>query len=220
MKLSNDTLSILQNFQTINPSIVISSGNTIRTISVSETIYAKAMLSETFPTTFGIYDLSKFLGILSLNKNSDIQFQEQFMTISQDRSKVRYTYCNPELIKHPKEEMDIVLPSVDVSFELKSDVLKEVMKAMSVLGFAEICFRGEDGILSVQTFSSKNDSSDVYSHEIGETHKTFAVILEADKLKMLQKDYTVSITKEGLAHFQSPQVEYFVGISTKSQFNG
>jgi hypothetical protein len=220
MKLSDETISVLQNFQTINPSIVISSGNVIRTISVPETIFAKATLQDSFPKRFGIYDLSKFLGILSLNKNSEVEFHEHYMTISQDRSRIRYSYCNPELIKSPDEQKDIALPSVDVTFELKNEVLKEVTKAMSVLGFNEICFRGADGILSVQTFSSKNDNSDVYSHDIGETSKTFSVILEADKLKTLPCNYTVSITKMGLAHFYSPFVEYGVGISTRSSFDG
>jgi len=218
MKLANETITVLQNFQSINPSIVISSGNVVRTISETETIFAKAVVADNFPIKFGIYDLSKFLGILSLNKNSEIQFEPNHMVITQDRSKVRYTYCNVELIKTPPEDKEIVLPSIDVCFELKADVLKEVLKAMAILGFNEICFSGSDGVLSVQAINTKNESSDLFSTEIGTTDSQFSVVIEADKLKMIPADYTVSITKQGIAHFRSSTVEYWVGISTKSQF--
>lgn len=219
MKLSAETMSILQNFQSINPSIVINSNNILRTISPSETIFAKAIVPDTFPRKLGIYDLSKFLAILSLNKNSDVEFLDSHMVITQERSKVRYTYCNTDLIKTPPDDKEIVLPSVDVCFELKSDVLKEVLKAMSILGFNEICFNGDSSILSVQAINTKNESSDLFSTEIGTTDKSFSVVIESDKLKMIPGDYTVSITKDGIAHFRSEIVEYWVAISTKSVFH-
>jgi len=219
MKLDNGTIAVLQNFQSINPSIVINPGNIIRTISPAETVFAKATLTSEFPKQLGIYDLSKFLGILSLNKNSEIVFKDDHMIIQQDRSKVRYTYCNVKLINAPPSDKEIELSSIDVRFELKANVLNEVIKAMSILRFNEICFEGSEGVLSVQAISTKNDSSDVFSTEIGVTDKTFSAVIEADKLKLISNDYTVSITREGIAHFTSPIVEYWVAISTKSSFN-
>lgn len=218
MKLDNGTIAVLQNFQSINPSIVINPGNVLRTISPAETVFAKATLTTEFPKQLGIYDLSKFLGILSLNKNSEIDFKQDHMIIQQERSKVRYTYCNVELIKTPPSDKEIELSSIDVRFELKANVLNEVLKAMSILRFNELCFEGSDGVLSIQAISTKNDSSDVFSTEIGQTDKSFSVVIEADKLKMIPNDYTVSITREGIAHFMSSTVEYWVAISTKSKF--
>ena len=217
MILQPETVSILQNFQSINPSIIISEGTVLKTISPAETIYAKAVIPDDFPKTFGIFDLSKFLGILSLDKNSEIFFDEKHLTIKQGKSKIKYTYCNPELIVSPPDA-DVNLPEPYITFELKSDVLTSVMKAMAILGFNELAFSGEDGILSVQTLSSKNDSSDVYSAELGETSLTFTTIIEADKLKLINDTYKVSITKEGLTLFKCDNVEYYIANSTKSSF--
>jgi len=217
MILHSDTISILQNFQSINPSIVISEGSVLKTISAAETIYAKATIPDEFPTSFGIFDLSKFLGILSLDPNSDITFDKTHLTINQGKSKIKYTYCNPELIVAPPTS-DVTLPTPYITFELKQEVLQGVMKAMAILGFNELVFSGEDGVLSVQTLSSKNDSSDVYSTELGETDLTFTNIIEADKLKLINDTYNVFITKEGLTLFKSDTVEYYIANSTKSSF--
>ena len=217
MKLHSETLNTLQNFQSINPSIVINEGNVIKTISPAQTIFSKASVPDNFPQTFGIYDLSKFLGIISLYKDPELDFEETHLTIKQERSKTKYTYCAQDLIVTPPDK-EIKLPSVDVQFELKHDVLQGVMKAMSILGFSEISITGENGVLLLETLSSRNDSSDVYSTEIGETSKNFSVIIEADKLKLLPGNYDVSVTSEGMAYFKGENVEYWIAISTNSSF--
>ena len=61
MKLSENTLAILKNFSGINNSILVKSGNKLRTISVAKNILAEAEIIEEFPKNFAIYDLSKFL---------------------------------------------------------------------------------------------------------------------------------------------------------------
>ena len=57
MELSTRTLEILRNFASINPNIVVSQGNKLTTMSIQKNLVAKAIIEETFPTTFGIYDL-------------------------------------------------------------------------------------------------------------------------------------------------------------------
>ena len=58
MKLSDNTLTILKNFAGINNSIIVKTGNTLRTISVANNIYAEATITEEFPRNFAIYDLN------------------------------------------------------------------------------------------------------------------------------------------------------------------
>ena len=48
MKLTPNTITILKNFSSINPSIYIREGNTIRTIAVSGNIAAVAEIEEEF----------------------------------------------------------------------------------------------------------------------------------------------------------------------------
>ena len=215
MKLNPQTVAVLQNFQTLNSSIVLTPGNVIKTMT--KTTVAKATVPDSFPMKVGIYDLSKFLGILSLDKDSDIDFQDKHMLIKQGRSKIKYNYCDASLILHP--EKDVKVFDVYVKFDLTPEILQGVTKAMSILKFSEIEIRGEDGLLYISTVNTKNKGSDVFSTEIGEVDKTFSAIIEAEKLKLIQSTYTVSLSNEGLSHFKSDNVEYWIALSTKSNFH-
>ena len=66
MKLSNETVSVLKNFSTINQNLVNKSGNKIATMSAMKNIVAKAEVLEEFPQEFAIYDLNEFLSAISL----------------------------------------------------------------------------------------------------------------------------------------------------------
>jgi len=68
MKLSNETLGILENFSSINPIILVRKGNQLKTISASKAVFAVADVEEEFEQQFAIYDLRKFIGCLSLFK--------------------------------------------------------------------------------------------------------------------------------------------------------
>ena len=54
MKISTNTVNILKNFAKINPSIFIQEGNTLKTMSPSKTIMAKATVDTEFPKRFAI----------------------------------------------------------------------------------------------------------------------------------------------------------------------
>ena len=71
MKLSNNTLSLLKNFSSINQSILFKKGNTLRTISVMKNILAEATVTEDFGKDFGVYDLNQFLNGLGLHSRPD-----------------------------------------------------------------------------------------------------------------------------------------------------
>ena len=55
MFLSTETVSILKNFASINQSILISPGNTLRSMSVMKNILVEARIEETFEKSVGIY---------------------------------------------------------------------------------------------------------------------------------------------------------------------
>ena len=54
MKLSENTLAILKNFSGINNSILVKSGNKLRTISVAKNILAEAEIIEEFPKNLSL----------------------------------------------------------------------------------------------------------------------------------------------------------------------
>ena len=74
MNLSNETISVLKNFATINQNLVIKSGSSISTMSAMKNIVASAKVKETWPTDFAIYDLNEFLSALSLFEKPSLDF--------------------------------------------------------------------------------------------------------------------------------------------------
>ena len=46
MQISDDTIEVLKNFSTINPSLNFKAGNTIRTVSEQKNILAQAVIGE------------------------------------------------------------------------------------------------------------------------------------------------------------------------------
>ena len=95
MQLSNDTMDVLKNFSTINPNLVIESGQKIQTISESKTVMAMAEIVEDFPNQVGIYDLNEFLSVLNLIDSNNIEFADKYLRISStagNAQKVTYYY--------------------------------------------------------------------------------------------------------------------------------
>mgnify|MGYP005700603479 FL=1 len=53
MELSDQTIGVLRNYATINPNIVVESGNQLKTISVARNVLSSATIQESFPQGFG-----------------------------------------------------------------------------------------------------------------------------------------------------------------------
>ena len=89
MKISTKTLDVLKNFSEINQSIVIKTGNNIRTVNPLKNILAKAEVEEDFPQDFAIYQLNEFIGLLSILDEPDLTFNEKYLTVSTNDDKVK-----------------------------------------------------------------------------------------------------------------------------------
>jgi len=219
MKFEARTLQILKNFSTINPSLQFKEGSILSTVSPNKTVMAKATIKENIPSTFSIYDLSKFLGVLSLFDSPEISLEEKYLIIKGNSKQVQYTYADPRNIVLPGEK-EIKLPELEINFQLTSDTLQSVLKAMGVLGLPEIAVTGENGVLSVQAVNTKNPSSDNFSIDVGQTSLTFKMIFLAENIKIIQDEYDVSISSKGIAHFKGKDIEYWVATESSSTFKG
>ena len=63
MKLSETTTKVLKNFASINPSILLKEGETIRTISPQKNVLAQAVTDEPITDEMCLYDINQFLNI-------------------------------------------------------------------------------------------------------------------------------------------------------------
>ena len=81
-KLSKETLAILKNYSQINSNLLVKEGNVINTISPAKNIVSESVVTENFEVEFGIWDLSKLLGTISLFEDPEFEFGEKSMIIS------------------------------------------------------------------------------------------------------------------------------------------
>lgn len=217
MKFSDRTLTILKSFSTINKSIVMKPGTTLRTITPEKTLIAIANLEDAFPSEAIIYDLSRFLSILSLYDDPDVEFHDKYFTISEGKRKTKYVYADISMVISAPEK-EITIPSEDVNVRVEWSDLQSVLKAAGVLQFGEVAFVGEDGKCFLRAIDSKNPSADTFGVEIGETNDKFTIIIKTDNLKLLPQDYDVTLCAKGISHFKGSDVSYYVGVDTKSTY--
>ena len=218
MKFSNDTLNVLKSFTTINKSILLTEGNVIKTITPEKTLIAIAEVSDTLPSQACIYDLSRFLSILSLYNEPDVEFGDKYFIISEGKRKTKYVYADISMIHTPPEK-EITLPSEDVVVNVSEGDLSSVLKAAGVFQFSEVAFVGDGDKCFLKAIDSGNENADDFGVEIGETDDVFKVIIKTDNLKLLPLDYQVTICSKGISEFKGKGVTYYVAIDSKSTYN-
>ena len=216
MKLSNETITLLKNYSTINPSVLFKQGNTIATISPQRSIFAKASITEDVPRQFAVAELNKFLGVLSMFKDPELNFNDNYVEICSGSKKVRYTYADVSAIITPPEK-ELKFPEAEVEFELKADDLNAAVKALSVLSLPELAITGDGENVMIQAISSKNSTADNYSQVVATADKKFRAILKTENLKLLNKDYKVSVAKN-IVKFEADDITYFVAVEANSTF--
>jgi len=220
MKLSDNTLTILKNFAGINNSILVKEGNSLRTISVAKNILAEADIKEEFPRDFGIYDLNQFLNGLGLHQDPDLNFgEESYLTIREGKRRVKYFYADPNVIISPPDK-NIELPSEDVHFQLESTSLEKLLKAAAVYQLPDLCVVGEDGVVKIVVRDKKNDTSNSYAVDVGETDKTFIFNFKVENIKIIPGAYDVVVSQKLLSRFTNSKfnLTYYIALEPDSTF--
>ena len=218
MKLSESTITILKNFASINQSILVKSGSSLRTISVMKNILAEAEIKEEFPKDFAIYDLNQFLNGLNLHQDPDLDFaNDSHVIIREGKRRVKYFFADPEVIVSPPEKQ-ISLPSEDVCFQLEHSQLDKLIKASAVYQLPDLSAVGEAGVIRLVVRDKKNDTSNEYSIVVGETNSTFTFNFKVENIKIIPGDYEVSISSGGVSHFSGSEVEYYIAVESNSTF--
>lgn len=223
MKLEPKTVTVLKNFSSINPSMLFKPGNVVSTVSPTKSVLARARIGQQFEKQFAIYDLSRFLGVMSLFDNPDIEFNDKSVTIRNNERELDYRFADPNTIIAPPEK-EVSLPTEDVSFTLTAANLADIQKALGALGMPEIAVVGDKKKMWLQVTDTKNAQGDSYKIVLGTTDKKFRLVFKAENLKLIPQDYEVKITSKGLSHFKGSQVidvDYWIALEAKaSSFEG
>ena len=205
--LCERTLKIFKYFSLLNQSIVVKPGNVISTTTPLRNILAEATVAETFMSGFAIYDLSRWLSILSLTSNPSIELHNEMMIIKGEKGQqIRYALADPSLVVTPPDR-EINMPPADVSFTLSEENLALLQKAASILQAPEIAVVGRDGYLYLETADSKNRVADRFSVELAENDTNNKFVFKCDNLKIVPGNYSVDISNKGIARFTNTDVD-------------
>lgn len=221
MKLSEATTDVLKNFATINSGIQFKKGNVVRTISKQQNVLGKATVSETFDNDFVIYDLNRFLSLVTSLTDPDITINESknTLTIKSGSSKTTYGLSDASMIIAPPAK-EIKLDDPEVEFTLTKENFNQIQKMAGILGLPNIGVVGDGKKIQLTTSDFKNNDSDNFSIDVGETNAKFKMIFSAENLKIIPGDYEVSITSKGISHFKNTKspIEYWIAVEPGSSY--
>src|SRR5210317_1890765 len=173
MQLSSDTISVLQNFASINPNVVLKPGQE------TKNILAEADIIEDFPQEIGIYDLFEFLSVHNLVESPHLEFESNAIVIQStgggcklpNKQTVKYYSAEPSILTTTDKNID--MPDPEVTMNLTSDVISRIKKAASVLGHTDISINENPG------------------------GNTFSFVINISNLKLIDGDYDVFISAKG-----------------------
>ena len=219
MKFSNETLNVLKSFTAINKSILLNAGNTIKTITPEKTLIAIAEVPAAMPSQACVYDLSRFLSILSLYNEPDVEFGDKYFVISEGKRRTKYVYADISMIHTPPEK-EITLPSEDVSFEMSTDPLAQLLNAAAIYQLPDLSAVGENGVVKLVVRDKKNDTSNDYAVVVGETEAEFSFNFKVENIKVLPGTYEVSVSQKLLSRFTSKNhdLTYYIALEPDSTF--
>jgi hypothetical protein len=218
MKLSPDTLTVLQNFSKINSGLQFKEGNVLRTVSSGKTVLAKAVLKDAFPQDFCVYDLNQFLVIYNLNKDTELDFDDSNVIFKSTKSKTKYRKTAQDMIVIPPEN-DLKLPTVDISFSMTEAEYSSILKAASILQSPHVAVESDGDKIMLTAFDAKNDSAHNTSLAVGEGNGTkYRLTFSTDNLKMIPGSYDVEVSSKGISHFKNKTVDIQYWIALESKF--
>ena len=219
MNLSEQTVSILKNFSTINQNLLVKPGNVLNTMSAMKNIVAKAEVEEEFTSEFAIYDLNEFLSCLSIFTKPELEFGENNVVMSETGSKgkkLKYWFSDPSVVMTPSKELE--MPSNEVKFPLQSNVLSEVQKAAAVIGAPDMVLENSE----LRVTDKKNDTANSYSTSLdtesnGADYKFW---FKVENLKLLPGCYDVEVSSKQISHFQNKKlpIGYFIALEPESSY--
>lgn len=220
MKLSTETISVLKNFSTIKANLMVKAGSSLSTMSAMKNIVAKADVTEEFPSDFAIYDLNEFLSALSLFGKPDLEFNDDFVIITEEGTSksLKYWYSDPSVVTTPSKE--ISMPSTELTFNLSSDTINEITKAAAVIGVPDMALSG--GKLMVT--DKKNSTANAYetSLDVGDVDAEYKFWFKVENLKVMPGAYDVEVSSKKISHFTNTKlgVQYWIALEPESSYNG
>lgn len=192
MKISNKTLSLLQSFAQISSNLLVKPGKKLATRNAVNSIQARAVVDETFPQQFAIYDLNQLLSLISVSQNPDIDFGDKSLTIrSENGGEIEYFYADESLITAPNENA----PTLEdiYTFKMTGNDIQTIIKTASIVSATMLNIVSEKGKVTLSINDPKNSTSHSYKKPLGDADVSFNVKMAIDSFKVVPDEYNVRV---------------------------
>ncbi len=236
--LTGETRLILQNFASINSSIVFEKGNTIKTIANAENVLAEYEGEELWPQDFAIYDLGQFLSAVATMCSRDsngnelppvLEFQNEDYVIIRNQNGsgfIRYYYSDPEITLKVAPEKTVNFPGSNIEFDLPWDMLSSMLQCSSNLGLQDIKFISDGKSPYIKMCDAENETSNTarFNPPNSDCDGTHDLTLKMDNLLVYKKvvDYKVRVSDQLLSEWvvtsigssfsNVPNLKYYVAL--------
>jgi hypothetical protein len=197
--LSQETKAVLENYATINGSILIREGSQLKTINVGENLISQYDCTEMFPQTFAIYDLNQFLLGLSLFQDPILEFNNaEYLTIRGGGRSAKYYFSDPEITLKTAPDRNVNFPGADIEFSISGDQLKSLRRAANVYGIPDLVFKSSGGgTVTLNLCDRENETSNVYSQEIfGDNTGEYELVMKMENVNLVAGNYNVKISSK------------------------
>jgi hypothetical protein len=200
MKLSSDTLAVFKNFASISSGLYVPGGSKIRVKDLKNRVLAQAVVMEEFPS-FCVTDLNKFLGILTADKDVDVDFKgsDVVLTMLGGKSKIKYRCAPQNLVNIPKST-EFAVDDPICEFTLTKDQLAYIQKVLSLLQLPNVAISSNgNSKYEIRVYDPKNDGENSQSLEldaVGGEGKKFNIIFDQEVLNFVEGDYVVRLGQQ------------------------
>ena len=98
--------------------------------------------------------------------------------------------------------------------------LEKLLKAAAVYQLPDFCVVGEAGVVKLVVRDKKNDTSNSYAVDVGETDKTFTFNFKVENIKIIPGAYDVVVSQKLLSRFtcRDYDLKYFIALEPDSTF--
>jgi hypothetical protein len=190
MKLSETTLSVLNNFKNLNDSLLFYPGNEIKSLSTDKSVYMTATIQDEIPQKFAIFSVREFLQVLTVVKDADIDFKEDHMFISNGHNSVVFRYAN-EAIVDDVYQKKIVLGDSAFDVNLPVSEIKNMFKMAGYLGIYDVNVQsGDQGRLVLHDKKASHNHS--FTINLETPIESNGVSFNISMLSMLDIGYKLS----------------------------
>lgn len=222
MKLSPNTIKLLDNFSNISNTMCIEPGNVISVMSAAKNIVAYAEVEEHFPEKVNIPRVAMLLHTMNVLKDPELHFfpGKNFYKIKGKNGDVDLAICDDRVsdpFKGKKLDLeDKMAPDIDIHFP--ADILHTCRKIASTIKLDSIVVTNIEGQISIVIKNNDvGSSSDKYIFETGvDIDEEFVYMIDAANLKNIPGDYNLKIFGGRVAQFKHTDHELYYWVSLEA----